>query len=376
MIMTKESATKLVIWVTVIFGFFSAYTTYLGAADMIDPSKPWYFGIIPWGVAIVAFLFSTVIYIFYFNVFPVANTGKQCALAATIPLFIVGMFSMSTMLSVIGFGGDAAMQYHLNTTIQNADKKLNGLVRSLGREQELATTLRQLSQQFKTVSAAETQGAITRIVGTGDTTITLATISRVFGDMQQIAAGNKDEIASLSAKGTKLITELRALNHSGLPLGEKIAKFAVKLNDLNGVFSSMQGLSVVRSVMAVSAGLDKLVFQTPDPSTPTGRAQAGGMPKVIELVASAKKIVSEEARELISEAVQVEPLNVIDVGAAIFEYAREIRVAWAASLAADFAGLVFIVILIIAWPFLKEDKREISPYDVEREVQYPRRAPE
>ena len=372
MLLTEESATKLAIWVTVIFGFVSAYTTYLGAADMIDPSKPWYFSIIPWGVAIVAFLFSAVIYIFYFNVFPISNTGSRCALAATIPLFIIGMFSMSTMLSVIGFGGDVAMQYHLSATIKSADKKLHELVRSLGREQELATTLRQLSQQFKTVSAAEAQGAITKVVGAGDTTITLATISRIFGDMQQIAAGNKDEIESLSAKGTKLITELRALNQSGLPLGEKISKFAVKLNDLNAIFASIQGLSVVRSVKVVSSGLDKLVLQTPDPTTPHGRAQAGSMPKVIELVASAKRIIGEETRELISEAVQVEPLNVIDVGAAIFEYAREIRVAWAFSLAADFAGLVFIVILMIAWPFLKEGSREISPYDVEKEVPYPR----
>jgi hypothetical protein len=368
MIITKDSAIKLVIWITIIFGFVSAYTTYLGAADMIDPSKPWYFRIIPWGIAIVAFLFSAVVYIFYFNVFPVANPRTRIALAATIPLFVIGMFSMSTMLSVIAFGGDAVMQYHLDATIQNADRKLNGLIRSLGREQELVTTLRQLSQQFKALSGAESQGGITRVVGTGGTTITLAMIGKIFNEMQEIAAGNKDEIETLRVKGTNLITELRALNQSGLPLGEKIAKFAVKLNDLNGVFSSLQGLSVVRSVKAVSTGLDKLVLQTPNTSTRVGKAQSGAMLKVFELVDSAERIIGEEAADLISEAVQVEPLNVINVGAAIFEYAPEIRVAWGAALAADFAGLVFIVILIIAWPFLGGSSRDISPYDVESEV--------
>ena len=357
--LSRSAAITIATAAIIVFGLISAYTTYLGAADMIDPSKPWYFGIIPWGVAIVAFVFSTVIYVFYFNVFPVASTIRAAILAMTIPAFIALMFSMSTMLSVIGFGGDAAMQYHLNTTIQNADRKLNSLVRSLAKEQELGTTLRQLSQQFRALSDAEIRGGITGVTGTGDTTLTLATISKVFAEMQQIAAAHKEEIGALNTKGIKVVSDLRALNHSGLPLAEKVARFAVKLNELNTVFSSMQGLSVVRSVKAVSTGLDKLVLQTPNPSTAVGQAQTRGLPKVVELVTSAKRIVGDETENLISEAVQIEPLNVIDVGTAIFEYAREIKVAWAAALAADFAGLLFLGILIISWPYLKEGIQEV-----------------
>lgn len=343
--MTREKVLRIVTIAMFILAAISAYTTFLGANEMVDPSRPWYYGVVPYLFAAGAFIFCSIFYWIYFYVFPRTHGWKKAALFALIPVFATLFFGMSTFFSVVGFGGDSAVSHHINSTIEGAEKLLAKIVASLNREQELTTALGQLSTQFDALAKAEAVGGMTNLVGQGPTTATLATVGKVLAEMKTIVAGQRPQIDAARVKAVKSLTALRKINGSTGSIGEKIPRIAAELSNLNDMLGQLAALSVARPIRSAASGLDRLVLQQPDESTAKGRAQALALKKIGSILDQTKQIVTQLADDLVGERPEVQTLTVMDVGTAVFTYWREIKAAWAAAIGFDFAALLFLFIV-------------------------------
>jgi len=334
--------------VTLFLAFGSAYTTWRGAIHLIDPTKPWMDkNVVPMIMALVSGSFAASLWMVYYRIFPQANAKKRKRLSIILVFACVVIFSLSTTLSVLGFGGDAALQRHINATIEAADKKLAQIYGILIQEQKLVPTLEALSKQFRSLEKSADAGKYTGAPGHGSVAVTFETMADSFGQLSKTVTANQERVEELHQRSNVLIGELRELNYDDEPLRRKIGRFANKLNELNAVFSRMTHSSVSSAVLQVADQIDKLMVQSTGDSA-LGRKQAEAISKTRQAVESAKQITKDAITKVSSnDEVEIESFTVMSAGTAVFKYAKDISVAWAASIAMDFAPLLFLVVLTI-----------------------------
>lgn len=362
---------KNFVWLTWITSIISAITTILGLLGYLNPGKPWYAReLVAVTVGLAAMLIPPVFWGAMYKKFPLAPRRMKNLYFLVITALGLVIFFMSTVFSVMGIGGDEALQRHMYVTIEEAEIRLDSLYKQAVAQRQIAPLLENLAKQFNELAKGESAGKYTGTQGYG-------TVAATFDQLAVTCSNLKKTLDASSALGDEnhkkinvKITALRSVVfQDSANTHARNSVFAGYLNELNGLFTVMAGASVLPAVKEMSANLDKLTLKTVDNSD-LGNRQGQTLKNASEGVvgaakASLVKAISEiEPRDKSNDR----PFAVESMSTAIFKYAGHIAAAWASALALDFWPLVglFVLSLVAMSQNGEEDLGQITIAEIQR----------
>lgn len=346
----EEVLQKLIKVATIILSVLSVYYTYKGAANILQLK-----GFAAFGIAIISGVFSLSAWFLAYQYFPDSKHKILYSGILTVAVFMI--FSLSTMLAILGMGGDAAIQKHNDLSIQEAEQSLNQVFAALSAEQSLVNDLTQYSNQFSVLEKAETGGEFTGVTGRGDAAKSFGIISAVLNEMSTTVRRNESYAKEGFDNANQSISKLRDINYSDRPMDKKIQEFARALNEYNAEIAALKALSVKRLIQDASQRMENLTLLVGS-DTDLGNKQRETIRRAQDVIRSTQNALSKATNELKDENLEVKPLTVISASRAIFTYWDEIPGAWAAGLGMDFCPLFFLLILTMVRMERKDEKED------------------
>lgn len=339
--------TKVVI---AMLALISACTTGLGFHSMGRFSQGAFArDFLPILMAVGAFIASTCIWYWFLETYPRALAKEKQRLHILMVVSVVALFGLSTLWSVIGLGGNAALAQHMKKVTQQAEATLNGLSAQIEKENSLATQTGMLSTQFENLAGQEINGAYSNYAGRGEVAIQLTSLGETLGNMRSTIEESTRERRGTVEEAKDAIARLREIvDTQDVDPETKTRLFAKQLATLNQLFGRINAGQTTSMIREASRQLGALsATKPPMGDSDLARSQRQAIERVTPAGASAEKLLANFTGEIEESDVQLKQLSPMDMGTAIFTYAAYIIPAWAGANAFDYFPL--LIIFLVAW---------------------------
>lgn len=345
--------------VTVFITTVSACTTWDGFRSAGHLSFS-YFGreIMPVLMGSASLLISVALWFILFDWYPKSNKDTRRKLNWATGIGCIIIFFLSTNWSVICLGGDAALIHHMNLTVGEAERMLNGLITQIESEVGLQTSADLLTAQFRNLAGMETEGAFTSFAGKGEVVAQLVSLSHTFGNLSDtVGKGIKSRRQWVHDAKEEIGGLREIINSAELEQTSKIREFGKRSTSINQLFQKINGSQTAVLVKEASGVLDKLAAtQQPTGNGQLASAQREVLSRLEQTTQSAKKIMSKFSQDSTLASPELKPLMSIHVGNAVWKYAHVITWAWAGAIALDYMPLVFGLMLF--WTTYHEEEKQ------------------
>lgn len=330
--------------------------------------------VMPVLMAGASFLASIALWFSLFTWYPKADKDTKRKLNWAMGITGIIIFGLSTIWTVMGLGGDAALIHHMNHTVKKTEEILNSIAGRVEKETQMATSSKMLSEQFTGLASMEKGGAFTvdkdrKIIyeGRGEVFIQLTSLSQTLTNLEQLITSSVTSRRNTIEEVKEEISKLReTVADTNTPPSTRMRYFSAKLSTVNQLFQKIQSQQVDRLAKEVSRQLQSLsATNAPKGGTKVGEAQKSAVDRLSQTVDSAQKIMLKFTESGSNEFFEISPLTAIDMGNAVIRYAYVILPAWAGAIALDYVPVLFLFIL--NWTAKIREEEEIKK--MQREIQ-------
>src|SRR5215471_1891450 len=362
--MTYRQATRLFVTCMAVLCFVSFYTSKVGYQTATKDA------IIYWGMSFGGSLFQFSTFWFLAEYFARGTRKERIRYGIIAGTICVLVFWFSTQWSVVSMGGKDAVSAHMQRTLAAAEMQGLRLYRRAAAEANLGPQLQTLSQNFTDLARREAGGAFSGLRGEGDVVATLRNTSELFANLARSISAVDKESRQNYDRARELIAQARAtatkIEGADISNGDEIRKydleFANRLGDINEVMARMAQTSSIPFVRVVNRNLTSLTMSAKADDRPEQKA---AVEQLKTLVDAAQSVIGQITRASDADEVNVESFTMLSTQRAIWTYWQDIRYAWAGATTLDFAPLLFMVLLAIAYD---REHESITSHDGSRRV--------
>jgi len=351
--MTYRQAMLLFVTCMGVLCFVSFYTSKVGYQTTTKDA------LIYWGMSFGGSLFQFCAFWFLAEYFARGTHKERTRYGIIAAAICVLVFWFSTQWSVVSMGGKDAVSTHMQRTLAAAEVQGLHLYRRAAAEANLAPQLQTLSQNFTDLARREAGGAFSGLRGEGDVVATLRNTSELFANLAGSVATVDKESRQNYDRARELIAQARAtatrIEGADISDGDEVRKydleFANRLGDINEVMARMAQTSSMPFVRVVNKNLTSLTMSAKTDDRPEQRA---AVERLKTLVEAAQAVIVQLTSASDADDVKIETFTMLSTQGAIWQYWRDILYAWAGATTLDFAPLLFMILLAIAYDLERE----------------------
>ena len=352
--MTYRQATRLFVTCVGVLCFVSFYTSKVGYQTTTKDA------IIYWGMSFGGALFQFSTFWFLAEYFARGTRKERVRYGVIAAAICVLVFWFSTQWSVVSMGGKDALSTHMQRTLAAAEMQGLRLYRRSATEANLGPQLQTLSQNFSDLARREAGGAFSGLRGEGDVVATLRNTSELFANLAGSVRGVDAESRQNYERARELIAQARTsaarIEGADISEGDEVRKnnleFAKRLGDINEVMARMAQTSSIGFVRVVNKNLTSLTLSAKGEDRPEQKA---AVERLKTLVDGAQAVIGQLTTASDADEVNVEIFTMVSTQGAIWTYWRDVLYAWAGATTLDFAPLLFMVLLAIAYDRQKQE---------------------
>lgn len=346
---------------TLVLALVSALTTWSGFRSIGELSTSTFTrDLMPILMAAASYLASVSLWLAMFAWYPKVDAMVRRKLNYAIGIGSVIIFGVSTIWSVMGLGGNAAIVHHMGLTINEAEVVLNKLSAKVQSETGMVSSSNLLAKQFTNLAGKEAGGAFTTYSGMGEVYIQLVSLSETMTNLSQnVSQGIEDRKRAIDEARQEIVLLRQILANPDREVGEKMRDFAKRLGKINQLFQLIGGQEGVQLVREVSRQLDKIsATNVPRVNNALAEAQRDAMRRLEETTRSAQGMLRSFAESTDETTPQLHPLTSIDMGYAVLRYFYVILPSWAGAMCLDYVPLLFVFILYWTASTRKQEEEE------------------
>lgn len=323
-----------------------------------------------WTALAMAFVIATGISIALFTIWrrifksvPRLPRGPAQWLAGGVTIvFVALVLSVSSVSTVMGVAGKAALQHGLAATIAKSEEvkdRLYGRTRMI--EGVLPDLKREEARYLAWEQEERSSGNRTCAGGKGTVSVTLGVVAGQFAALGEEVGTALGRAEFLSQQAGGQIDRLREIAGSDMALAPKSRHFAADANRLRATFVEMEGL---RTAAALKRGLVSVRKET------EGRNLTAGTRACRERQAKALLDIADDlektAARLSAALDEIEALppaalpngEALTAVSAVFRYAWDISVFWAMAISLDLSPLLLLAYVMV--PRVTLSEKELS----------------
>ena len=329
----------------------SGIYTYLGVSSLLEDNGALNFlAAMSYSIAVSVGIF--VFWSYMMRLLPaMRNFSSVIGLTIAMAIGSLCIVAMSSWLNAAALAGSAAVEQHLDRTVETYQKDLERAHSIALAGQNLKRDVDRAKDNFKSLSQLEADGNLSGAAGRGAVFRLLRQKFEELGTLSLQIEKQLRPIETSYQEGKDALEIMRSMVAGAGTVEERSLIFAESSVKLSGVITKLRQLSMADSVVRAADDLASAVI-LPELDGSTAQIKEAQS----KTIRSALEAVSQRAQTLKDAAIEVaemeqpegaiyRPINRAD---AVIEYASSFAPSWAGAIAIDLLPAVLVLILAIA----------------------------
>tara|TARA_B100000780_G_scaffold276111_1_gene244063 strand:+ start:347 stop:1591 length:1245 start_codon:yes stop_codon:yes gene_type:complete len=345
----------------------SGIYTYLGVSTLLeDNGAITFFAAIAYSIAVSVGIF--VFWSYVLRLLPAMRSASgRLGLTFATLIGSLAIIAMSSWLNAAALAGSAAVEQHLERTVQEYqialrrahDIAISG--QSLGREVQRAR------ENFEALAEQESSGNLSGTAGKGAVFRVLTQKKDELASLEKQILSQDEPIQEAFTKGNEVLGKMRALTVAPGPVEERSLIFSEESVRLAAIISRLNQFSaaplVARSAEDLPASI--VLPQLDGRNSDVRQAQSATIKSVLEALDQRSKTLLAAANEVLEmEPPEETAYNPITSADAVIRYAENFIPSWAGAIAIDLLPGILVFILAVTQAAIRQNQDGLAMEDL------------
>ena len=344
----------------------SGIYTYLGVSSLLeDNGAMTFFAAIAYSIAVSVGIF--VFWSYILRLLPAMRTANgKLGLAVASGIGSLAIIAMSSWLNAAALAGSAAVEQHLEKTVQEYQLALRRAHDIAISGQSLGREVQRARENFDALAEQESDGNLSGTAGKGTVFRVLIQKKEELLALEEQIADYREPIEEAYSDGNELLGKMRALIVAPGAVEERSLIFSEESVRLAGIIAQLNQFSVAP---LVARAAEDLSASTVMPEL-NGRNSAirEAQSATIQSVLDALERRSQTLLSAADEVLEMEPpnetaYNPITSADAVIVYAENFIPSWAGAIAIDLLPAVLVLILSITHSAIRQNNDQLAVED-------------
>ena len=345
----------------------SGIYTYLGVSTLLeDNGAITFFAAIAYSIAVSVGIF--VFWSYVLRLLPAMRSASgRLGLTFATLIGSLAIIAMSSWLNAAALAGSAAVEQHLERTVQEYqialrrahDIAISG--QSLGREVQRAR------ENFEALAEQESSGNLSGTAGKGAVFRVLTQKKDELASLEKQILSQDEPIQEAFTKGNEVLGKMRALTVAPGPVEERSLIFSEESVRLAAIISRLNQFSaaplVARSAEDLPASI--VLPQLDGRNSDVRQAQSATIKSVLEALDQRSKTLLAAANEVLEmDPPEETAYNPITSADAVIWYAENFIPSWAGAIAIDLLPGILVFILAVTQAAIRQNQDGLAMEDL------------
>ena len=345
----------------------SGIYTYLGVSTLLeDNGAITFFAAIAYSIAVSVGIF--VFWSYVLRLLPAMRSASgRLGLTFATLIGSLAIIAMSSWLNAAALAGSAAVEQHLERTVQEYqialrrahDIAISG--QSLGREVQRAR------ENFEALAEQESSGNLSGTAGKGAVFRVLTQKKDELASLEKQILSQDEPIQEAFTKGNEVLGKMRALTVAPGPVEERSLIFSEESVRLAAIISRLNQFSaaplVARSAEDLPASI--VLPQLDGRNSDVRQAQSATIKSVLEALDQRSKTLLAAANEVLEmDPPEETAYNPVTSADAVIRYAENFIPSWAGAIAIDLLPGILVFILAVTQAAIRQNQDGLAMEDL------------
>ena len=344
----------------------SGIYTYLGVSSLLEDNGAMTF------LAATAYSIAVSVGIFVFwsyilRLLPAMRTANgKLGLAVATVIGSLAIIAMSSWLNAAALAGSAAVEQHLEKTVQEYQLALRRAHDIAISGQSLGREVQRARENFEALAEQESDGNLSGTAGKGTVFRVLIQKKGELLALEEQIADYKEPIEEAYALGNQLLGKMRALIVAPGPVEGRSLIFSEESVRLAGTIAQLNQFSVAPLVARAAEDLSASIVmpELNGRNSSIREAQSATIKSVMDaLERRGQTLLSAAAEVLEMEPPNETAYNPITSADAVIVYAENFIPSWAGAIAIDLLPAVLVLILSITHSAIRQNNDQLAVED-------------
>jgi hypothetical protein len=341
----------------------SGIYTYLGVTSLLeDTGAMSFFAAVAYSVAVSVGIF--VFWSYMLRLLPSMRTaGGFIGLTISTMVGSLAIIAMSSWLNAAALAGSAAVEQHLERTVQDYQTALEQAHDIALSAQALEREVRRAREAFEALAEQERSGELSGTAGEGAVYRVLRQKTEELQSLEGQIAEQQPLIDSAYEQGNAILGRMRSLTVAPGPVEQRSVAFSEESVRLAGVISNLNQFSVALLVARAADDLPvSVVLPELDGRTRSVRdAQSATIGSVLDALDQRSQTLGQAADQVLEmEPPQETAYNPISSADAVIRYASSFAPSWAGAIAIDLLPGVLVFVLAVTQAAIRSGRDGLS----------------
>lgn len=341
----------------------SGIYTYLGVSSLLeDTGAMSFFAAVAYSIAV-----SVGIFVFWSYMLRLLPSMRSAGgfIGLTVSTFVgsLAIIAMSSWLNAAALAGSAAVEQHLENTVQDYQSALEQAHDIALSGQALKQEVQRAREAFAALAEQERSGELSGTAGQGAVYRVLRQKTEELQNLETQIEEQQDLIVSAYEQGNEILGRMRGLTVAPGPVEQRSVAFSEESVRLAGVIANLNRYSMAPLVARAAADLPaSVVLPELDGRTSSIRdAQSSTIASVLDALDQRSQTLKQAAAEVLSmEPPKETAYNPISSADAVIRYASSFVPSWAGAIAIDLLPAVLVFVLAITQAAIRTGRDGLS----------------
>lgn len=344
----------------------SGIYTYLGVSTLLeDNGAITFFAAIAYSIAVSVGIF--VFWSYILRLLPAMRTSSgRLGLSCATAFGSLAIVAMSSWLNAAALAGSAAVEQHLEKTVQGYQLALRRAHDIAISGQSLGREVQRARENFEALAEQESSGNLSGKAGKGAVFRVLTQKKDELRNLEKQILAQEEPIQDAFVKGNEVLGKMRALIVAPGPIEERSLVFSEESVRLAGTISRLNQFSVASLVARSAEDLPaSIVLPELDGRNSNIReAQSATIKSVLEALDRRSKTLLAAANEVLEmDPPEETAYNPISSADAVIKYAENFIPSWAGAIAIDLLPAILVFILAVTQSAIRQNESSLAMED-------------
>jgi hypothetical protein len=344
----------------------SGIYTYIGVSSLLeDVGAISFLAAVAYSIAVSVGIF--VFWSYLMRLLPsMRNASGYIGLTLATIVGSCAIVAMSSWLNAAALAGSAAVEQHLALTVEEYQDALEQAYEIANNNVNLSDQVENARRNFEDLSASEASGKISGASGKGTVFNVLEQKKNELKNIKEQIDVLSDEIKPAFEKGSKILSDMRALTVDSGSIDSRSILFAENSVKLAGVITELRQLSIAPLVKRIAINLRTTIYIPgyDGKNETTRNNQKTAIVAVLEVLEQQSKTLEGAAQKVIDfDQPKETAYTAISKADAIIKYASNFAPSWAGAIAIDLLPAVLVFILAITQATIRRGRDGLSIED-------------
>lgn len=341
----------------------SGIYTYLGVSSLLeDTGAMSFFAAVAYSIAV-----SVGIFVFWSYMLRLLPSMRSAGgfIGLTVSTFVgsLAIIAMSSWLNAAALAGSAAVEQHLENTVQDYQGALEQAHDIALSGQALKQEVQRAREAFSALAEQERSGELSGTAGQGAVYRVLRQKTEELQNLETQIEEQQNLIVAAYEQGNEILGRMRGLTVAPGPVEQRSVAFSEESVRLAGVIANLNRYSMASLVARAAADLPaSVVLPDLDGRTSSIRdAQSSTIASVLDALDQRSQTLKQAAAEVLSmEPPKETAYNPISSADAVIRYASSFVPSWAGAIAIDLLPAVLVFVLAITQAAIRTGRDGLS----------------